>query len=179
MLRVLILCSRCECFIKYKNDERPCATTFPNTDKRVQKPTRHCVLRLLNFAKMACDRKVKLTEAEIALFTKEHENAKMYREKPLWHKTLKEFPQIEPGKRYLRSFSRRAATHLQILLSTYFCSFVHMLKKKKTLHVSSKMWILCSSEKTMFLPLEDKIHIFESSCNIFNKLMSNNFLMSN
>lgn len=138
MLRVLILCSRCECFIKYKNDERPCATTFPNTDKRVQKPTRHCVLRLLNFAKMACDRKVKLTEAEIALFTKEHENAKMYREKPLWHKTLKEFPQIEPGKRYLRSFSRRAATHLQILLSTYFCSFVHMLKKKKKLYTLAR-----------------------------------------
>ena len=40
---------------------------------------------------------------------------------------------------------------------------------KRTLHVSSKIWILCYSwqEKyLLFLPLEHKIHIFSPPCNI-------------
>ena len=46
---------------------------------------------------------------------------------------------------------------------------------KRTLHVSSKIWILCSrgknkyltrSLRSLFLPLEHKIHIFSPPCNI-------------
>ena len=51
---------------------------------------------------------------------------------------------------------------------------------KRTLHVSSKIWILCSRGKNnshewaqltreiLFLPLEHKIHIFSAPCNILN-----------
>ena len=52
--------------------------------------------------------------------------------------------------------------------------FLHIIKR--TFHVGSKIWILCSCGKNcewaqrtseiLFLPLEHKIHIFSSPCNI-------------
>ena len=47
---------------------------------------------------------------------------------------------------------------------------------KRTLHVGSKIWILCSRGKNnieiLFLPLEHKIHIFSPPCNILYMLAS-------
>ena len=43
--------------------------------------------------------------------------------------------------------------------------FLHIIKR--TLHVGSKIWILCSrGKKILFLPLEHKIHVFSPPCNI-------------
>ena len=45
--------------------------------------------------------------------------------------------------------------------------FLHIIKR--TLHVGSKIWILCCRSLTreiLFLPLEHKIHIFLPPCNI-------------
>ena len=47
--------------------------------------------------------------------------------------------------------------------------FLHIIKR--TLHVGSKIWILCSRGKNntspiLFLPLKHKIHIFSPPCNI-------------
>ena len=54
----------------------------------------------------------------------------------------------------------------------YFFNYiqnVHIIKR--TLHGSSKIWILCSrgnalTREILFLPLELKIHIFSQPCNI-------------
>ena len=43
--------------------------------------------------------------------------------------------------------------------------FLHIIKR--TLHVGSKIWILCSlTREILFLPREHKIHIFSPPCNI-------------
>ena len=44
---------------------------------------------------------------------------------------------------------------------------------KRTLHVSSKIWILCSSGKNNIL--EHKIHIFEPTCNVLFIIWRNQF----
>ena len=66
-------------------------------------------------------------------------------------------------------------------LSFYRCLFVYIIKR--TLHGGLKIWILFSSGKTifyeraqrvskiLFLPLEDKIHIFAPPCNILYILL--------
>ena len=68
----------------------------------------------------------------------------------------------------------RHDSRLLLLLNWFFASRLFSLHIiKRTLHVGSKIWILCSRGKNnisrvsaVFLPLEHKIHIFSPPCNI-------------
>ena len=66
----------------------------------------------------------------------------------------------------------RHDSRLLLLLNWFFASRLFSLHIiKRTLHVGSKIWILCSRGKNniysiLFSPLEHKIHVFSPPCNI-------------
>lgn len=128
--------------------------------------------------KMSSDRKVKFTD--IKSLNKEHENAKKCQNderKRSFFKVI--INQRRATSIQSRCSSRPAAVHIPFVLSIGFCSFVYMIKR--TLHIGSKIWILCwwgknnispvgAANERDFLPREHKTFILNHreifSCNL-------------
>ena len=82
---------------------------------------------------------------------------------------------------------RKVVGNLRKIIKKSRHQYVYTIKR--TLHVSSKIWIWCSRGKNnislvrctseiLFLPLKHKIHIFSPSCNILYIFARKNFVLS-